>query len=133
MLALVLGGLFVTVLALWPALELKKRRKWNILMGILMLLAGAGMVGIAAWVASFASNLVSALVVGAIALVVLAGFGIGVIADLFPDRRIDYPWRVFALPPLIAIVFMTGATAVDFAKQQYGKNFDVLTSQVSTR
>src|SRR5690606_25193687 len=125
-----LGGAFITALTLYPALELKKRRKWNPLMGFLMLVAGIGTVGIALWIAGLVSDLTSQLVVGAVALVLLAGFIVGVAADLLPDKRVDYPWRLFALPPLLAIVCMTGSAAFDYAKQQFGRNIDVL-SQIS--
>jgi len=128
---LILGGLFATAVFLYPALQLKRRRKWNIFMGILMLIAGIGTIGIAAWLASVAASLTSALFVGAIALILLAGFGIGVVCDLVPDWKVDHPWRVFALPPLFAIVITTGTAAFSYAAQQYGENFEMLTSQVT--
>jgi len=128
--SLIITGAFATALFLWPALELKRRRKWNGVMGVLMLLAGVGTVGIAVWLARLLSGVISPLIVGGIALVVFLGFAFGVAADLFPDKRVDHPWRIFALPPLVAIVFMTSGPAFDAAKAEIGKNVSIITSEL---
>lgn len=128
--SLIITGLFTTALLLWPALELKKRRKWHGVMGVLMLLAGVGTVGIAVWLARLLSGVISPLIVGGAALVVFLGFAFGVAADLFPDKKVDHPWRIFALPPLIAIVFMTSGPAFDAAKTELSKNVSIITSEM---
>lgn len=128
--SLIITGLFTTALFLWPALELKKRRKWHAVMGTLMFLAGLGTVGIAVWLARLLSGVISPLIVGGIALVVFLGFVAGVAADLFPDKKVDHPWRLFALPPLIAIVLMTSGPAFDAAKTELSKNFSIITSEM---
>ena len=128
--SLIITGAFTTALCLWPALELKRRRKWHGVMGVLMLLAGVGTVGIAVWLARLLSGVISPLIVGGIALVVFLGFVVGVAADLFPDKKVDHPWRIFALPPLVAIVFMTSGPAFDAAKAEIGKNVSIITSEM---
>src|SRR5690606_7008366 len=70
----IVGGLFATAVFLYPALQLKKRNKWHALMGILMFLAGLGLVGVAVALARLATSMTSVLIVGGIALILFAGF-----------------------------------------------------------
>ncbi|MFI7470531.1 hypothetical protein [Nonomuraea sp. NPDC049646] len=133
MIAVILGGLFATAVFLYPALELKKRRKWQPLMGILMLLAGIGLTGVAVMIAQLATGLTSVLIVGGVALVLFAGFLVATVADLFPDKKIDHPWNLFLLPSLAAVVFITGGTTVSYLADQVRTNTATITSQLSTR
>lgn len=130
MITLILGGLFTTAVFLYPALQLKKRRKWPMVMGILMTLAGLGMVGIAMWATRLATGLTSTLIVGAIALIALAGMGMATAADL-SDKKLDYPWNLFVIPSLLTIVLLTGTTTIDYLTDQVSKSAETLTSQVS--
>jgi hypothetical protein len=131
MIGIIFGGLLVTAVFLYPAVQLKKRRKWSILQGILMVLAGLGLVGIAFWLTGLlAGNLTLVLIVGGVALVLTAGFGIGVVADL-SDGKIDYPWFVFALPSLIAVLLLTGSQTFNYIGDQIQTNADTISSRVS--
>jgi predicted ribosomally synthesized peptide with SipW-like signal peptide len=132
MIGAILGGLFVTAVFLYPALQLKKRDKWVPLMGVLMLLAGVGLVGITAWFTQLATSLTSVLVVGAIALVLFAGIGIATVADL-SDKKLDYPWNLFMLPSLMAVVLITGGTTVAYLTEQVQANTQTITSQMNAR
>jgi hypothetical protein len=124
MIGIVLGGLLVTAVFLYPALQLKKRGKWSIILGILMFLAGIGLVGIAFWAAGlFAGSLTLTLIVGGVALVLAAGFGMAILADV-SDGRLDRPWFVFALPALLAVLLVTGAQTFDYIGQQITGNAD---------
>jgi drug/metabolite transporter (DMT)-like permease len=129
MLALIVGGLFVTAVFLYPALQLKKRRKWPVTMGVLMALAGVGLVGIAAWLTGLATSLTSTLVVGGIALILLAGLGMATAADL-ADKKLDYPWNLFVLPSLLVMVLMTGSTTISYLGEQIRGNADTISSKV---
>jgi drug/metabolite transporter (DMT)-like permease len=133
MIALIFGGLFATAVFLYPALQLKKRSKWQPLMGILMFLAGLGLVGVAVALTRLATSMTSVLIVGGIALILFAGFLVATLADLFPDRRIDHPWNLFMLPSLAAIVIITGGTTFGYLADQVAKNTSTLTSQLDTR
>jgi hypothetical protein len=132
MIGVILGGLFVTAVFLFPALQLKKRNKWPPMMGILMFLAGLGLVGVAVALARLATSITSVLIVGGIALILFAGLSIASIADL-SDKKLDYPWNLFVLPSLAAIVFITGGTTVGFLTEQLRANADTLTSQMDAR
>ena len=133
MIGLIVGGLFVTAVFLYPALQLKKRGKWQPLMGILMFLAGLGLVGVAVALARLATSMTSVLIVGGIALILFAGFLVATLADLFPDRRIDHPWNLFMLPSLAAIVIITGGTTFGYLADQVKTNTNTLTSQMDAR
>lgn len=130
MIGIVFGGLLATAVFLYPALQLKRRHKWPIVMGMLMLLAGLGLVGISFWVAGLLGGIVG-IVVGGIALVMLAGFGIAIIADL-SDKKLDYPWFVFILPSLIAVVLLTGTRTLGYVGDQMETNVNKISSQVGT-
>ena len=132
MLAVVIGGVFVTAVFLYPALQLKKRHKWPIAMGILMGLAGLGLVGITMWAASLATSITSTLIVGAIAMIMLTGLSVATFADL-SDKKLDHPWNLFALPSLIAVVLLTGNTTVAYLGDQLRNNADTITSKVGAR
>lgn len=132
MLTVVIGGLFVTAVFLYPALQLKKRHKWPIIMGILMGLAGLGLVGIAVWAAGLATSITSTLIVGGIALIMLTGLATATFADL-SDKKLDYPWNLFMLPSLVAIVLLTGNTTVAFLAQQLHSNADTISSKIGAR
>lgn len=133
MVGVIIGGLFVTAVFLYPALQLKKRDKWPGLMGFLMLLAGIGLVGVAVALARLATSMTSILIVGGIALVLFAGFLVAVVADLIPDKRIDHPWNVFLLPSLLAVVIITGGTTWSYVVDHVRENTATLTSQLDTR
>lgn len=126
----VIGGLFVTGVFLFPALALKRRKKWPITVGLLMALAGLGLVGIAGWLTGFAKSPASILVVGCIALLVGGGTVVATIADL-SDKQLDHPWHLFAIPPLAAIVLMTGSATFDYLGQQISKNANTISSRIS--
>ncbi|MFI7643764.1 hypothetical protein, partial [Nonomuraea sp. NPDC049400] len=102
-------------------------------MGILMFLAGLGLVGVAVALARLATSLTSVLIVGGIALILFAGFLMATLADLFPDKRIDHPWNLFMLPSLAAIVLITGGTTVTYLTDLVKTNANTLTSQMDTR
>lgn len=131
MIALVLGGLFTTAVFLYPALQLKKRRKWPVMLGILMTLAGVGMVGVVMWVTRLATNLTSVLIVGGIALILFAGMGIATLADL-SDKKLDYPWNLFLLPSLLSVVLLTGSTTVGYLTEQVQRNANTISQQVGS-
>lgn len=134
MVALIFGGLFVTAVFLYPAIQLKKRNKWWPVMAFLMLLAGIGLVGIAVWIAQLATSagLVATLIVGGIALILGGGFAFATAADL-SDKKLDYPWSVFALPALLTIILVTGATTINYAAEIVRTNTATITSQLDTR
>jgi hypothetical protein len=124
MIGIVLGGLLVTAVFLYPALQLKKRGKWSIILGILMFLAGIGLVGIAFWAAGlFSGSLTLTLIVGGVALVLAAGFVMAIIADV-ADGKLDRPWFVFAIPALLAVLLVTGTQTFDYIGQQIAGNAD---------
>lgn len=129
MFGIILGGLFATAVFLYPALQLKKRRKWPIMTGILMGLAGLGLVGIAAWLAGLISGLTATLIVGGIALIVLAGLVMATIADL-SDKQLDHPWNVFAVPPLLTVVLLTGGTTFGYLADQVQQNASTISQQM---
>lgn len=141
MIGIVLGGLLATAVFLYPALQLKKRRKWSIPMGILMLLAGIGLVGITFWAAGLVAGPSTpgappqpptplVLIVGGIALVLAAGFGVAIAADL-SDGKLDYPWFVFAMPSLVAVLLLTGSQTFTYIGDQIQTNADTISSRVS--
>lgn len=133
MIGVIVGGLFATAVFLYPALQLKKRNKWHALMGILMFLAGLGLVGVAVALARLATSMTSVLIVGGIALILFAGFLMATLADLFPDKRIDHPWNLFMLPSLAAIVFITGGTTFGYLADQVKSNTSTITSHLDSR
>ncbi|MGA4989836.1 hypothetical protein [Nonomuraea bangladeshensis] len=133
MIAMIVGGLFATAVFLYPALQLKKRDKWPPVMAILMFLAGLGLVGVSVALARLATSITSVLIVGGIALILFAGFFVAVLADLFPDKRIDHPWNLFMLPSLAAIVFITGGTTFGYLGDIVRTNANTLTSQMDSR
>ncbi len=131
MIALVLGGLFTTAVFLYPALQLKKRRKWPVMLGILMTLAGVGMIGVVMWVTRLATSLTSVLIVGGIALVLFAGMAMATAADL-SDKKLDYPWNLFLLPSLLSVVLLTGSTTVGYLTEQVQRNANTISQQVGS-
>lgn len=130
MIGIIFGGLLATAVFLYPALQLLRRRKWPVCVGLLMLLAGIGLCGVAFWAAGLLrGNLTMVLFVGGIALVLLAGFVIAVVADL-SDKKLDQPWLLFVLPSLVAVVALTGSQTVDFIGGQIERNVSTISSQV---
>lgn len=128
MFGIILGGLLVTAVFLYPALQLKKRDKWSIIMGILMLLAGLGLVGIAFWAAGLVGgNDTMVLVAGGVALVLAAGFGVAIAADV-SDGKLDRPWFVFALPALVTVLLVTGGQTFDYIGEQISDNADTISA-----
>ncbi len=132
MVGLIVGGLFATAVFLYPALQLKKRGKWAPAMGTFMFLAGLGMVGITVALARLATSMTSVLIIGGIALVLFAGLFIATVADL-SDKKLDYPWNLFLLPSLAAVVLITGSTTIGYLSDVVRANTSTLTSQVDVR
>ncbi|MEU8151826.1 hypothetical protein [Nonomuraea sp. NPDC048901] len=132
MIGVIVGGLFATAVFLFPALQLKKRNKWPPLMGIFMFLAGLGLVGVSVALARLATSITSVLIVGGIALILFATLFIASIADL-SDKKLDYPWNLFVLPSLAAIVLITGGATISYLTEQVRTNANTLTSQMDTR
>ncbi|MGC5012486.1 hypothetical protein ACLQ2R_17115 [Streptosporangium sp. DT93] len=133
MIAIVFGGLLATAVFLYPALQLKRRGKWSIIMGLLMLLAGLGLVGITLWLTRLLTGSVPlALIVGGIALVLLAGFVVAMIADI-SDGRVDKPWFIFMLPSLVAVVLLTGSQTISYVGTQIESNVSTISSQMGAR
>lgn len=132
MIGVIVGGLFATAVFLYPALQLKRRNKWPPLMGILMFLAGLGLVGVTVALTRLATSLTSVLIVGGIALILFAGLAVASIADL-SDKKLDYPWNLFMLPSLAAIVLITGGTTVGYLTDLVRTNTNTLTSQMDAR
>jgi len=132
MIGVIVGGLFATAVFLYPALQLKKRDKWPPVMGILMFLAGLGLVGVSVALARLATGITSVLIVGGIALILFAGMFVASIADL-SDKKLDYPWNLFLLPSLAAIVFITGGPTIAYLTELVRTNTQTLTSQMDTR
>ena len=131
-LGFVLGGLFAAAVFLYPALQLKKRGKWKITTGILMAIAGLGLVGIAAWLTRLFAGLTSTLIVGGIALVILAGFVVATIADL-SDKRLDHPWNLFAMPSLLTVVLLTGGTTFSYLGEQIQQSAATISQQMGAQ
>lgn len=125
----ILGGLFATAVFLYPALQLKRRKKWPITVGLLMALAGLGLIGIVAWLMGFAVTLTSTLVVGGIGLILLAGIAMATVADL-SDKQLDHPWHLFMIPPLAAIVLLTGSSTFDYLGKQLSHNANTISSRI---
>lgn len=130
MFGIVLGGILVTAVFLYPALQLKKRDKWSIIMGILMLLAGLGLVGITFFLAGLVGgSQVATLVAGGIALVLGGGFVVAIAADL-SDGKLDKPWFVFALPSLVTVLLVTGAQTFSYIGDQIETNANTISARV---
>lgn len=130
MFGIILGGILVTAVFLYPALQLKKRGKWSIIMGILMLLAGLGLVGVTFWAAGLVDGShIATLVVGGISLVLAAGFGIAIVADL-SDGKLDRPWFVFALPSLVTVLLVTGSQTFSYIGDQIETNANTISARV---
>lgn len=136
---LVVGGLFVTVAFLWPAVKIMghgklfKKKGMHILVGVLMLLGGVGLVGITAWLVGLAANWSGATVtIGCIAFLALIGVGAGLFVGILGDHKIDRPeqWGLFSLAALITAVVMTSGPTFAFFSEQFTSNTDTLKAKV---
>ncbi|MEQ4723738.1 hypothetical protein [Nonomuraea sp. B19D2] len=132
---LVLGGLVVCLMFAGPAivvmLHSKLFRKIHFLVAIFMVLGGAGLISVVAWLVRLGADWGLTVWIGVPGFLALVVVSVGVIIGV-SDWDIGRPsqYGLFALPALITVVVMTGGPTWAYVSAQFTSNANTLKSQV---